>query len=214
MLPVVCREVLPIQKKSWVLTKEAFDLLLAKLDPNEERAGEKYELVRSQLAKFFECRGCHLPQELADETFNRVARKIAEGEEIPLESVSSYFRGVARNVLREYLRNPENSASSIDDLLPSYHPAEDPENSIGRESGSSSLEQRLACLEACLGKLPPETREMMISYYMAEHSARVAGRKQLAEAFHIPINNLRIRVHRVRKGLERCMKKCIRRSRT
>jgi len=205
---------LPIQKKSWVLTKEAFDLLLAKLDQDEERAGEKYEQVRSLLIKFFECRGCHSKEELADEVINRVARKIAEGEEIPLEALSSYFRGVARNVLREYLRNPENSASSIDDLLPSYHPVEASSYSIQPEGGSSSLEQRLACLETCLAKLPPDTREMMISYYMAEHSARIEGRRHLAEVFDIPINNLRTRVHRVRKELEKCMRSCIRKSRS
>lgn len=203
---------MPIQKKSWALTKEAFDSLLAKLDSDQERAGEKYELVRAQLIKFFEWRCCPSSQELADETINRVARKITEGEEIPQERFNAYCCGVARNVLREYRRNPDSLASTIDSLSPSHHPSLNPEYLTERDSERSSLERRLLCLEFCIGKLPPETREMFYSYYISEQRARIESRRQLAETLHIPLNNLRIRIHRVRERLEKCLSDCIKRS--
>ena len=65
-------------KKQWSLTKEAFDSLLSWLDPDREWAGEKYEVIRARLIKVFAYRGCHTPEELADETINRVAKKIDE----------------------------------------------------------------------------------------------------------------------------------------
>jgi hypothetical protein len=60
----------------WTLTEEAFAKFLAQLDPDTERAGERYETLRLTLVKFFDWRGAHFPEECADETFNRVARKI------------------------------------------------------------------------------------------------------------------------------------------
>jgi hypothetical protein len=45
-------------KKGWVLTQELFDTLLGWLDPDRERAGDKYETVRIRLIKVFTCRGC------------------------------------------------------------------------------------------------------------------------------------------------------------
>src|ERR671938_30866 len=64
---------------SAALTAEAFTKLLARLDPDRERAGEKYEELRRTLVKFFEWRGAPFPEDQADETFNRVARKLDEG---------------------------------------------------------------------------------------------------------------------------------------
>src|SRR5262249_34915539 len=69
-------------RKEWELTPEAFSKLLAELTPDPEVAGEKYEDLRGQLIKFFEWRGLLFPDQHADETLNRVARKIDEGERV------------------------------------------------------------------------------------------------------------------------------------
>ena len=44
-------------KKGWVLTQELFDTLLDWLDPDRERAGQKYETIRLKLIKIFTSRG-------------------------------------------------------------------------------------------------------------------------------------------------------------
>jgi len=98
------------------LSQSAFDRLLAQLDPDAQRAGEKYQTVQRSLAKFFECRGCATPFELADETLNRVARRLEEGETIYAGEFASYAYGVARNVLREHARGPEPRSRPLDSL--------------------------------------------------------------------------------------------------
>jgi hypothetical protein len=46
---------------------------------DSECAGEQYEKIGRKSVKLFKWRGCAHAEECADETFNRVARKICEG---------------------------------------------------------------------------------------------------------------------------------------
>ena len=64
------------------LTAQAFIRLLERLGDNEEQAAKKYEDLRHTLIRSFEWRGAPFPEEHADETFNRLARKLDEGVEI------------------------------------------------------------------------------------------------------------------------------------
>lgn len=187
-----------LRKKDWVLTGEAFDKLLACLDQNRELAASKYEIIRRKLMKYFECRGCCFPEDLSDDTINRVARRIFEGREIWTSEPANYFYGVARNVLKEYRSNLEREFSPIEylsSLAYSYESAFVPQ---GREFE----EQRLACLERCLQQLPPESRQIIIGYYQGEKGERIKKRKLMADRLGIPANALRIRVHRIREKLE------------
>src|SRR5437773_826195 len=84
------------------LTSAAFHRLLARLDPDPQRAGEKYEALRRRLVAFFEWRGAPWPEEHADETIDRVAKRAAEDEAVI--NVEAYAVGVARMVLLEALR--------------------------------------------------------------------------------------------------------------
>ncbi|MGH9836664.1 MAG: RNA polymerase sigma factor [Blastocatellia bacterium] len=201
-----------IRKIEWVINEVAFGKLLALFDADAERAGEKYELMRSKLIKFFRCRGSHTPHELADEVMNRLARRVDQGEEIRRETLAEYFYGVAHNVLRESWRNPENIFSSIEALPPSEHPADNPARLADSIADRQESERRLECLESCVGKLPPETHRLIISYYEEEKGAKIGNRQRLAAALGVPINALRIRVHRIRAKLEKCVTECLSRA--
>src|SRR5262245_65972612 len=83
------------------LTPASFDSLLAQLGPDRESAARAYLELRRALFIFFATRGAASPDEMADETINRVARRLSEGERITTENPSNYFYGVARNVWRE-----------------------------------------------------------------------------------------------------------------
>jgi RNA polymerase sigma factor (sigma-70 family) len=200
---------MPSQKKEWILTQTAFDKLLAHFDEDTERAAEEYEITRAELIRLFRYRGCASPFELADETINRVARKIEGGEIIPRDELSNYFYGVARNVLREHLRNPGSSASTIEELSPSDHPSEDPEELMELRSARRRSERRFQCLEKCLERLPPETRKLIVSYYEGEEGAKIENRRRLAEQMGVSVNTLRIRLHRLREKLEKCVSGCM-----
>ena len=175
-------------------------------------AGEKYEYVRCGIVKYFECRGCVPALDLADDTINRVARKLAEGAEIREGSLFSYFYGVARNVFHEHLRSPDRNQSPVDVLPTHKHPSETPLDVFERRHDNLDLEAKLSCLDACADTLPPETRKMIFSYYEGKERARIENRRRLAEALGVPMNSLRIRVHRIREKLEGCLVDCLSRS--
>ena len=63
-------------------TRNALDKLLARFDPDRQRAGERYEAFRRRLLFLFTLWRCPEPEEQADETFDRVARRVDEGAEI------------------------------------------------------------------------------------------------------------------------------------
>ncbi len=159
--------------------------------------------------KYFECRGCLPVLELADETINRVARKLAEGAEIREDRFLSYFYGVARNVFHEYLRRPDRNQPPVDSLPLHRHPAGNPIELSERRAEHFELETQLACLDACAELLPPETRKMILSYYEGKQRARIENRRRLAEGLGVPMNSLRIRVHRIREKLEGCLLNCL-----
>jgi RNA polymerase sigma factor (sigma-70 family) len=183
--------------------------LLAQFDADSERAGEKYEHIRSALVKFFECRGCSLPYDLTDETINRVARKVLQGAEIYPNALSGYFYGVARNVFREYLRSPESNTSAIDLLPASEQPYETPVQLEQNRYERVELERQLECLKTCLDNLPPETRKLIVSYYEGEERTKIDNRKRIAETLGISLSTLRIRAFRIKQKLEGCVSKCL-----
>jgi RNA polymerase sigma factor (sigma-70 family) len=197
------------QKKRWGVTHEAFDKMLAELHPDVERAGEQYEKIRRKLVKLFEWRGCLHAEECADETFNRVAQKICEGTSIWSDDPYSYFHGVAINVLREYWRNTEQTAKTLEETAHIQELSPDPEDLLLRETERMEKERLLECLNKCLQKLPSESLHLITKYHQGEESSDKARRKELAQALGIPLNALRIRAYRIRNAIEECVEKCL-----
>lgn len=185
------------RKKRWSMTPEAFRALLATLDPDWERAGERYEEIRRSLVCFFQWRGCASPEDHADETFNRVVRKIEEGEVI--RDPASYFHGVARLLLLEVFKTQTRERNALSRMP--LNVATDPD----KDMADLEQEARLNCLRRCLGKLPPESRHFITQYYQGEKRAKIEGRLQLAEQMRIPLNALRLRARRLREKLEICV---------
>jgi DNA-directed RNA polymerase specialized sigma24 family protein len=203
------------QKKARGITQESFDRLLAELHPDSERAGEQYEKIRRKLIKMFQWRGCALPEECADETFNRVARKICEGTTLWTGDPYSYFHGVALNVLREYWRSPEQMAGTLEEIAPARALSADPEELMLREMGYLEKERMLECLNQCLQKLPPESFHLITKYHQGDEASNKMDkvrRKELAKALGIPLNALRIRAYRIRVEIEACVENCLNRS--
>ncbi len=102
---------------------EDFDSLLSWLDPDRERAGEKYVTIRQQLIKMFTWRRASDPEGLADETITRVTRRVTDIRDSYEGDPSLYFYGVGRKLLFEERRRlsrlqseprPDEIASEID----------------------------------------------------------------------------------------------------
>jgi DNA-directed RNA polymerase specialized sigma24 family protein len=193
------------EKKKWSLTSEAFSQLLASLDSDRERAGEKYEQIRGGLECFFRWRGCLFPEEHADETLNRVARKISDGNQI--SDPYTYVYGVARMLLLEIFKEREREQKALANM-PS------PETSQPDAAEHVDTELRVNCLMHCLEELPLENKNFITQYYQGEKRSKIENRKRLAERLRIPLNALRLRARRIRDKLEVCVDKCMRRAPT
>jgi DNA-directed RNA polymerase specialized sigma24 family protein len=180
--------------KNWVMSQETFEALLDWLDSDRERAGVKYEEIRTNLIKFFSGSSHSDAEALADETINRVARRLNEIQHQVYGERARYFFGVARKVQLEYMRRkqPQAPPESVDD------------------SDRVELEHR--CLEECIAKLSAENRELVMRYYDAEGREKIEQRKLLAEKLGIAPNALRIRAYRIRAELQKCVKECVERS--
>jgi DNA-directed RNA polymerase specialized sigma24 family protein len=173
-------------RKRWELDREGWETLMAALAADREVAGHKYEDLRRRLTDLFAWEGCELPDHLADEALNRLARKLTEGVSIP--HLDRYAFGIARFLVQEDLRARRGRQAALRQF-PSQNPS-------GR---SASM---VAALEECLAGLPDANRGLIERYYADD-------RGMLARELGISVNALRNRAMRIREELFQCvLRKC------
>jgi RNA polymerase sigma factor (sigma-70 family) len=189
------------------MTQQQFEELLSWFDPKDrERAGEKYETVRHSLIKILTWGGCIDAEDMADETFNRVAARVEELKRTYEGDPALYFYGVARMLMKECRRRNQTQVPPDEAGEPAAPPPaedEDAEDDLGRES---------ECLRRCLDGLSPRDRELILAYYTKDKQAKIDHRKELARRLGIVSNALRVRVYRIRLALEDCIERCLRES--
>ena len=174
------------------LSLTSFTDLLQWLDSDREKAAEKYETIRNGLINLFASRGFGNPEQLADDTFDRVASKVAQLVETYVGNPTAYFFGVARAVMMEGLKRPAH------DLM-----------SAGIVGGQNASDQTYNCLERCLDQLSETNRDLILQYYASENQSKVAKRVELAQSLGLSPNALHLRVHRIRQALEKCIRSCV-----
>ena len=185
-------------RQKWTLTQEAFDRLLVALGGDRDSAAQKYLEIRTNLMRFFEWRGCSFPEDHADETINRIAKRVAEGEEIL--NYSGYAMGVARLLLLEINKGRQREQQAL---------AEIGTSSEVYEAEPDDSETRLVCLRSCLQTLSADNRELIVEYYQGEKGEKIQNRKKLMDRFGIPVNTLRMRALRLRERLQSCVESCV-----
>jgi len=171
--------------------------LLASLGPDRDAAGNRYLEIRRNLVRLFEWRGCPTPEDYADETINRCAKKIADGDEI--RDVATYCIGIARMLVLEMTRRSK-EARSLDQV---------PEPQVGPADPENDPERGVECLRQCLAQLAPENRELILSYYQGDKGEKIKKRKGLKDYFGIPPGTLRMRALRLREKLQACAQHCL-----
>lgn len=176
------------------VTQESFSNFLAWLGPEAESAGEEYERLRFRLCTFFAQRRCRFPEELADETINRVILKLGEER---IENRLAYFYGVAKNVYRESLRREQRHVD-IDEVPLAARPVEDEEPSVSVE-----------CLDKCLAELPDESRSLILEYFSEAKAAKIELHRRISESFELTQTALRMRVMRIKRKLTVCVRECM-----
>lgn len=180
------------------LDEANFDRLLRWLAPTPWQAGEKYEVIRRGLIQYFVWRGFSYEAEaLADETINRVTEKVGFLAETYEGAPTLYFYGVAKNVLREAQRKQHQAA----------HIA--PPESLAEDTDREDREERLEALERCLSRLDKDDRYLLTEYYRLTGARRNDARQALAKKLGLKQTALRMRVHRLKARLRRCIEKAL-----
>lgn len=187
-------------RTNWQPTPDDFNLFLRWLDQDVENAASRYESIRRNLIAIFNRRGCHCSEDLADETFNRVMRRLPKMIDTYVGEPSRYIVVVARNLHLEYVQQVEKQ-----EPLPEHDHTD-----LSVDALDESKEQEFGCLEHCLKQLPHQQRKLVVGYYHEDKRAKIDHRKQMADELGIGLNALRIRAHRIRASLEDCLKQCLR----
>ena len=180
-------------RQKWSLTQNAFDGLLASLGADRDVAANRYLRVRKDLVRLFEWRGCSTPDDYADETMNRCARKIAQGEQI--RDLKTYSIGVARMLVREMARERCRRERPLDEALePCTTPC----------ASHNDCEDRAEALRQSLDELSQDDRFLILNYYEGDKREKIKTRKMLSELFGIGASTLRMRALRIREKLQLC----------
>jgi len=184
----------------------AFRQFLQWLDDGTDSRGEKYLEMRRRLVAYFDRKNCVAPDDLADETLNRVARRLEEeAGAITGTAPAQYCYITARFVFLEYLREGARSQTSLSEMSPGEAeavlgaaPAADDE--------AQSKERLSASPEECLARLAPADRDLILDYYQGEQRSKIDGRRALATRLRLSVNALSIKACRIRNKLEMCVR--------
>lgn len=187
-----------------ILTANSFELLLNRLDGDAAQAAEKYEILRQKLVKSLTWKGCPEIEAdvLADTTLDRVAGKLAQGEQI--QNLNAYAREVLRFVWFEHLRKRREFVTD-DGEMPEI--SVQPDVEILKDPDT-----RLRCLRKCLAEVVPNDadRMLIVGYYDAEAGEKNKdARKNLAEKLNLTMKTLKVKACRIRERLERCINQCV-----
>lgn len=186
------------------LSRFVFDRLLAWLDDGTESHGERYLEMHRRLVSYFDRRNRPAADDLADETLNRVARRLEQDGGIATRPPARYCYVIAKFVLLEDLRRGRRQ-TCLDETRPVFDRragnADPPEDLARRE-------RRLACLDRCLQELKPEQRALIVDYYRDSRQQKIERRRDLAIRLGVSTNAVAIRACRIRDRLMTCLNGC------
>ena len=172
-----------------------FSAFVEWLDGGVDSGGRSYIDMHARLVAYFARKGCRGPDELADETLSRVARRLNEEGTISNVIPAQYCYIVARFVLLEHFRSADRQQTAV--LFDVRDRGHDPD--------AEGREQLLSRLDACLARLTANERELIVAYYAGDGPSRSGARRDLAAALGLTPNALTIRASRLRERLRVCL---------
>lgn len=134
-------------------------------------------------------------EDLADETINRVMKRLPEIRDTYVGEPAKYFHGVARFIILEVARRKEVAVEEIPvvPVAPDVHTDE------------------YDCLVKCLTFLAAEKRDLILDYYIYDGRDKIVQHQRMASELGITDGALRGRAHQLRGSLEKCIDHCMER---
>lgn len=181
-----------------IITKDSFDALLEWLDPDRDQAARRFEQIRGGLVRMFVSKGVMDAEFYADQTVDRVIKRLPDIRDTYTDKPVKYFHGVARNIVHEAARRREIPTDVLPECLPR----------------GGVVETELArCLHQCLKSLPKNKHDLIHDYHIYDGHEKIDSHREMADELSITIGALRTRAHHVRAALEACVRKCMNLSR-
>lgn len=173
------------------LTSESLKKLLNAFSADEAEAARIYSDLCDSLTRFFQLKGIANADKAADETVDRMADKIEQGEEI--KNLRKFAFGVARFVYLENLRREKAAKRAASEFYT--------KNSSIKFEESDQIE----IFRNCFKKLYDHERALLLSYFEDLPPDELFKKRQkMARSEGIEINALRNRISRLRNRLEEC----------
>lgn len=173
-----------------------FASLLTFLCPDDpDEASRRYLRLHQKLAGYFRLKGMYDPVNDADDALDRAAEKIVKGQDIP--DIDRFCMGIARNIIHERLRHKKREESAFLKFL----------DNVQDNSAEALVDRITNLMKPCFEQLPQDDRNLLTSYCKVPPGVdRAEHRRKLAASLQSTISALRIRVTRLRRGLENCVR--------
>ena len=195
------------RRGEWTLSKAALQRLLNWLEGGANSDGHAYVEMRRRLRDYFGRKNCHTPDDLADETLTRVARRLEEEGITRDETPARYCYIVARFVFLEHLRETK-AHPMVTHVSGDIAPQLSAPSAADSAEAAGARESLLDCLQKCLQELDPLNRRIITRYYIGSARVKIDNRRALAESLGLSANALTIRACRIRTRLEACVRRC------
>ncbi len=192
-----------------MVESNALQALLALLHSDPVEAADAYRRLQQRLVRFFNLTAASDPEQLADETIDRLARRAAkDAAGVPADNASAdglspvvhspatLAFGTAREVLQEDLGRSQPNDQEVREWFARTTNARDP-----------NRERRQVILRSCLSRLSSERRRLLESYYGWSPSHKGEYHLQLAQSLGLNLDALRNRAFRSRVQLEACVRR-------
>lgn len=138
-------------------------------------------------------KGFNDAEDLADETINRVMKRLPEIRDTYVGDPVRYFHGVSRFIIREMLRRKEVAV----EVVPVAPPEPDDHS------------DEYDCMIKCLRFLPVDKSELILDYYIYDGRDKIVQHQRMAAELGVSEGALRGRAHHIRGNLEKCIHECI-----
>ncbi len=177
------------------MTNESFRILLEALKSHSNDAGGAYTNLRNSLVRYFQIKGDTEADEAADEVLDRVALKLSQNTEI--KNLTAYSFGVAQIIYLERLRTAAKNKKAQTEFY------------AARERQSDDdLQDDLIYFRECFQKLSVEEKKFMQDYFPElPFTELTSHREKLCVEKKLSINNLRIKIYRLKQRLEDCVRR-------
>ena len=147
------------------------------------------------MIRIFVSKGFSDAEDLADETINRVMKRLPEIQDTYIGDPVRYFHGVARFIILEVSRRKEVAV----DEVPSFSTKADVHS------------DEYDCLLNCLKFLSSDKCDLILDYYIYDGRDKIAQHQRMANELGITDGALRGRAHHIRGNLEKCIQQCVER---